>query len=465
MNPAPFPGRLAWYLPVAVFLLVTITQLWLVARAGTDIPFQDQWDSEGHWLYPAWHEGRLHAADLFRPHNEHRIVWTHLLNLGLFVANGQWDPLVQQFCCALLHGAVVALLAALLARGFGSGAQWGLAAGIGVACLPIAGWHNALWGFQSQVYFALLFALLAFGWLAGAVPFSRSSWAGVAAVGAMFLAMGAGLLAPMAWLGVLLLRGGARRDFGLAWCREALLPVSLVLVASFLLVPVPEHAALHAGSAGQFIIALGRMLVWPHTGQPLAAVILNLPLVLAVGARLTGRRQAAPGEDLIVMIALWVVGIAAAAAWSRGGSAEFAAGVPSRYADLLVLLPLANTWWAVVLARESVRWRAGARLVATAWIVFLFVGWAGLSAEVMHRLILPRMRDRDAPVRLMQEFQRRGDAAVFTGQPRLLVPHPNLGSVTAVLDDPRLKGALPPSLQPERPLGPLSRAVRWLLGR
>ena len=65
----------------------------------------------------------------------------------------------------------------------------------------------------------------------------------------------------------------------------------------------------------------------------------------------------------------------------------------------------------------------------------------------------------------MQEFQRRGDAAVFTGQPRLLVPHPNLGSVTAVLDDPRLKGALPPSLQPERPLGPLSRAVRWLLGR
>ena len=84
---------------------------------------------------------------------------------------------------------------------------------------------------------------------------------------------------------------------------------------------------------------------------------------------------------------------------------------------------------------------------------------------MMQRIILPRMRDREAPVRLAVAFQRSGDAAVFVGQPRLLVPHPNPESVRAVLDDPRMVGALPPSLQPERPLGPLSRAVRWVLGR
>ncbi|MEI6467692.1 MAG: hypothetical protein WCQ89_23425, partial [Verrucomicrobiota bacterium] len=103
-------------------------------------------------------------------------------------------------------------------------------------------------------------------------------------------------------------------------------------------------------------------------------------------------------------------------------------------------------------------------VTAVAWGAFLLTGWLGLSAEVMRGLVLPRAADRAAPVRLLRAYQESGDAAVFAGQPRLLVPHPNPAVVRAVLDDPRLRGALPPSLQPERPLGPLSRAVRWLLG-
>jgi hypothetical protein len=63
----------------------------------------------------------------------------------------------------------------------------------------------------------------------------------------------------------------------------------------------------------------------------------------------------------------------------------------------------------------------------------------------------------------MLKFQATNDPRVFAGQPRLYVPHPNLESVRAVLGDPRLRGALPPSLQPGRPMGPLSRAVRCLL--
>jgi hypothetical protein len=80
-------------------------------------------------------------------------------------------------------------------------------------------------------------------------------------------------------------------------------------------------------------------------------------------------------------------------------------------------------------------------------------------------VIGPRSRDRAALDRLAREFQLSRDSAVFAGQPRLLVPHPNLGVVSAVLDDPRMKGALPPTLQPEQSQGPLSRAVRWPFGR
>jgi hypothetical protein len=181
-----------------------------------------------------------------------------------------------------------------------------------------------------------------------------------------------------------------------------------------------------------------------------------------LGGRLLGRRQATAGEDFVLAMAGWTLLVAGAAAWSRGGSGEFLFGVPSRYADFIALLPVANVWCAIQLADKAGR---RVRLIALAWGAGLFVCWLGLSGEVMRGIVRPRARDREAPVRLVREFQRTGDAAVFAGQPRLLVPHPNPESVRAVLTDPRMKGALPPSLQPEQPLGPLSRAVRWLLGR
>jgi hypothetical protein len=126
----------------------------------------------------------------------------------------------------------------------------------------------------------------------------------------------------------------------------------------------------------------------------------------------------------------------------------------------MLLLPLANLGCVIALVHT-----ARQRWLAAAWGGFLLVGWAGISAEVMRGIILPRASDRETPVRLVREFQRTGDAAVFIGQPRLLVPHPNPESVRAVLTDPRMREALPPSLQPGQPMGPLSRGVRTLLGR
>jgi len=106
----------AWGLPVGIFGFVLVAQLFLVSRIGTDIPYQDQWDVEGRRLYPEWRDGTWHASELLRPHNEHRIFWTKLLDLGLFSANGQWDPLVQLTAGAIVRAAMAALLAGMLAR-------------------------------------------------------------------------------------------------------------------------------------------------------------------------------------------------------------------------------------------------------------------------------------------------------------------------------------------------------------
>ena len=463
---SPTPGRGAWLLPVAVFLLVLAAQLFLVARAATDIPFQDQWDAEGRALYPAWRDGTWQAADLPAPHNEHRILWTRLLDLALFAGNGQWDPLVQLVAGAVLRAALAAGLAGMLAREAGATGRAWVAAGVVLAFLPHLAWQNALWGFQSQVYFVLLFSLTALAWLGDAARSPMRLVAGLGAGIAALLAMGAGAFVPVALLGLAVLRAVERRRFDGAWWRDAWPAFALLAAAWVLRAEVPAHAALRAATAGRFFNAFGRAMAWPHTWLPAAAMVLNLPLVIVVGARLAGSRRAAAGEDFVLLIGGWAVVAAGALAWSRGGGDEFDAGVPSRYADFLVLLPIANTWCAVVLAREArAHGRRFARTAAAVWGGFLFVGWLGLSAQVMRGLVLPRMRDRAAPVRLAVAFQQSGDAAVFAGQPKLLVPHPNPATVRAVLTDPRLRGVLPPSFQPGQPMGPLSRGVRVLLGR
>jgi hypothetical protein len=453
-----------------VFLFVATMQLWLVARAGTDVPFYDQWGVEGGWLYPAWREGSLHGADLFQPVNEHRIVWTHLLNLSLFGANGQWDPLVQLIAIVVLRATCAAMIVWFVAARLSDGKHVSaraavVSAVVAVAFLPHLAWHGILWGFESQVYFALGFSMLALAWLGRRDRSWGNTVAGLLAGGAALLAMGPGALVPFALLGVVALRWreGERASGGLL--REVW-PALLLLGCAFAFRPtVPDHAALHATSLAQFFQVAGRVLGWPHVGEPWAALVVNVPILWLVVRRWAGKRTPAPAEDFVLATGAWSAAVGFATAWARGGSDELMAGVPSRYVDFLVLLPLANLWCAWQLAGEAATsFPAKARSLALVWTAFLAIGWIGLSAETLRGVVLPRAADRAAPVRLIRAFQETGNAAVFSGQPRLLVPHPSPEAVRSVLNDPRLRGTLPPSLQPGQPMGPLSLAARWLVG-
>jgi len=445
-------------------------QWWLVARAGTDIPFRDQWDVEGLWLYPAWRDGTLRLGALFQAHNEHRIVWTHLINLSLFVVDGQWDPLLQMAAGAGLHAFGAGFLVRELARGCTTWkVQGGIAAGVALAFLPLAAWHNALWGFQTQFYFALIFSLMALAWLGAADPTPVRLLAGLAAGLAAMLSMGSGELVPVALLGLMVLRALAKRRLEGVW-RSVWPALVLLVVAVVLMKSVPPDKVLqswYTHSPRQLIVGFMRAIAWPHVDQPLAALVLNLPLGLAVIGRMASRRQPRTGEDFVLLLAGWAAANALAMAWARGGAPEFQAGiVPSRYVDFLVLLPLANTWCASVLAAEALGpWRLRARVLTTVWCAFLFLGWLGVSLEAWRGVVQPRMQDRLAPVRVMVAFQESGDGRVFIGEPPLDVPHLNMPLMMTVLHDPRMQGALPPSLQPKRPLGPLSRAVRTLMGQ
>ncbi|MBS0664181.1 MAG: hypothetical protein JSR48_13025 [Verrucomicrobia bacterium] len=459
-------SRISRWPVVVVFLVVLAVQLALVGGAGTDIPYQDQWDAEGRGLYPAWLRGTWHVADLVAPYNEHRIAWTRALDLVLFAANGAWDPLVELTANAVVRALAAAGLLAALLRWTNERARWALAAGVTVAFLPHLAWQNALWGFQSHVYFALLFGIAALAWLADEHPSAARLAGGIIAGVAAQLAMGAGLLVPVALAGLLVLRGLERRRLGAVRGRELAAAAILLGCAGLLRHVSPAHAALRPSGLAEAFKAFAQAVAWPHVWTPVAALGMNLPVLLAVGLRLARRRPAAPGEDFVLLLWGWAVALAAAMAWTRGGGGEFDGGVPSRYADFLVLLPIANAWCAVALLRECAapRRRAG-RLLVAAWAGLLLFGWVALSGEVMRRLILPRLRDRDAPVRVMVEYQRTRDDSRWAWLPRLYAPHPDSRSVAAVLSDPTMAGHLPPSLQPNQPSGPLSRAVRILLRR
>lgn len=455
-----------WGWPVMTFCVVLVAQLWLVRAAGTDVPFQDQWDVEGRWLYPAWRTGAFAFHNFFHAYNEHHIAWTHLLNVTLFSVNGQWDPLVQLVAGAFLRAASATLLVGGLARGVGRRRRAMLGIGIMVVFLPHLAWHNALWGFQSSVYFVLLFALSALRCLS-TVPLSRSAAvAGTVAAVASLFALGSGSFVPIALMGLLVVRAAERRQVDAT--DRKLWGVAAVLLGAVVVLNIglAGDRTLHAYSAAQFLGALGRMLAWPHSTVPAAALVLNLPLAATIYRRIGRRSEPTPAEDFALAIGFWSLTGAVATAWARGGSDEMLVGVPSRYVDFVVLLPIVNAWCVLQLLAEARRsGRSVLPALTAAWALFLAIGWFGLSTEMMRRVVLPRMRDRDAPVRLIAAYRQSEDPRVFDGEPRLLVPHAHLETVRAVLHDPRMQGALPPSLQPARPMGPLSRAVRILLCR
>jgi len=120
-----------------------------IARYGTDLPIWDQWDAEGLNALAPWKEHRFTLALLARPHNEHRVILTKLLNLGLAIANGQWDQRVECVVNALLPALIAAGLFALGRRGLAR--RWDaplallLMASFG---LPIS-WQNTVSGFHS----------------------------------------------------------------------------------------------------------------------------------------------------------------------------------------------------------------------------------------------------------------------------------------------------------------------------
>jgi hypothetical protein len=366
-----------WPVLLAILAVAGIAwgaKLMLIRAYGSDVPYMDQWDAQAGELYVPWTEHRLAASAFWAPQNEHHVPLTLLTNFGLTLVNRQWDPLLEMSVNAALHAALAAALLALARRQTRGVAFAGVALVVAALfALPFA-WENTLMGFQSTFYF-LAWAALGFLWLAlPAAPLSARWWAGIIVGLAGLGSMSSGFLCAAAALGVVGLRS--------VWCDRrwtwrdsiaAAVYVAICLVGLQLVNRVPGHEVYRVSSAGQWLHIFCHVLAWPANFWLGAAVVLQLPLVAFFLGRLRARQLDGP-DAVLLGLALWCWGQAAAVAYSRG---NLSMGDASRYYDLYAIGIALN---AIALAR----------------------GWRGRAANAVVPLRLDQSHGRDARATLVR---------------------------------------------------------------
>src|SRR6266446_266733 len=84
-------GRLApFVIPASVALFPIVLTLWVFRRNWTSIPYGDDWYTPGSQIV-SFLQGSLSFVDVFRQHNESRLLFPTLYNLFLVAVTGRWD--------------------------------------------------------------------------------------------------------------------------------------------------------------------------------------------------------------------------------------------------------------------------------------------------------------------------------------------------------------------------------------
>jgi len=334
MSPMKFLPRCL--LLVGFALLAFSGKLWLLDRAGTDLPAWDQWDGESASALQPWVTHQLTAAKLVEGHNEHRIAFTRLFAIGLFEVNDrQWDALVEATASCVVH-VIFAVVLLVIARRFIRDPVWlGLCAAllIAVVGLPVTP-ENTLSGFQVQFYFLLLFSVLhlwltleceTFGWRWGLGQVSAVLTLGT---------MASGFLSSAAVLGVLGWRFMRERHWSRLQWASAAVALAVIGIGWFTRHVVPGNDHMHATHLSQVLAGTWKLLLWPGFSRHYwRATLLLLPLAVFV-LRRAWKRPMTPADTVAFGLLAWTLLQCVAIAYGRGGEDPDAV-FSNRYLDLL----------------------------------------------------------------------------------------------------------------------------------
>jgi hypothetical protein len=334
----------AW---LVVFCLVALgAKLWTIQIWATNIPYWDQWD-EARLLFKPWLEGTLTWHDFFIPHNEHRIVFTRLLDLLEVKLNGQWDPMFQMVVNALIHVAYGCGLAAVI---------WNLTGRkyAGPICvlllpffaLPFAA-ENTIHGFQSQMYLLNIFSAAGMIGLGFGKPGGGIWFCGLVGAALAIFTMASGFLAAAALVGLIILRSCKQRGITRGQILTLLCGLAVVALGLAMKVSVGEDKKFQANTLLDFCRAFLGNLAWPFSNHPTAAVLFCLPLAVVIARYFQRDFKNPRAAEFVLMFGLWGFLQAAALAFGRANL-----GVSSRYFDTLSTIPIADVAAIFVLADD-----------------------------------------------------------------------------------------------------------------
>ncbi|HEY0790878.1 MAG TPA: hypothetical protein VGD78_07420 [Chthoniobacterales bacterium] len=479
----PFPSTDAPSLPAShgflanrmlitslVVFAVLLVRLHILKKYGVQEPFMDSF-SEVHDLKAAL-AGNFGAVwrDAFELHNEHRLVLTKWLNVGLFLLNGgHWDLLAGAMANAFLAAGCVWAAAWAFGRELAP-AAYNLLLGILALCwvLPFS-YENMLWDFQSQHFFFILFSVLNVGLSLPADRLGAKWWTGWSCGVLACLSVGSGFYAPLVTAGaaVLMLFRAEHRNRVTAGTALGS-GVTLACYLPFVL-QVHSYAYGKADSVGLFLTSLVRHLAFPNI--PLVQVwvvpIMWLPLILLTLALLFHRRALPASSYQIIALTAWTLLIDVSLAFLRGKYAPYV-----RYFDynsFQIVLSLAATleiWRLDLFPRVPLAARSA---FLAGWLGVVGVGCFNLFQDAWAIQFPIRRQEMIDEQKAVREF-------LATRDPEVLV-RPELNGVFPfsreyyrflgeTLVDPQINSFLPPAMkgpvEHEAASGIVSR-VRMLL--
>lgn len=418
---------------LALFAIVYGARLWIVDACGSPVPFWDQWDVEWRKLFGPFLRGELSLSHFLQAHNEHRVVLTRLLALGLLQLDGMWDPRLEMVVNAAIAAGSATLMAHLLLLEIG-GAWWRpVVSAVALLWALPYGFENTIWGIQSVVYFMVLFSFLALWGLACGPPYSIRWWIGLASAFLACLTMASGFLAGLVVVACRCLAIALnRRTWRTHWLT---LLVCLVCAAvSLLLTPhVSKHEVLHAKGLRYFLESLFKHLSWPATRQPVAFLLFQVPL-FANARALFREKSPQPARWFLLGLGIWAVLQAGILAYGRGGLGW---GPQSRYQDPLAIGFLASF---VALLLE---WPRINRWIRYGWILFALVGLIQGASHDLRRSLPQQRQHMLEQVRRCQTYVESHDPGVLSASLQFLdIPYPDPEMLRGYLDDPGVRRIL-----------------------
>ncbi|MDQ7996432.1 MAG: hypothetical protein AAGC76_11325 [Luteibacter sp.] len=437
-----------------VFFATLITRVCFASLYASDTPFWDQWDGELAVLLKSWVDGTLSMSDLFSSHNEHRIVVTRLLILGIFEINGhRWSNLVEAYTNAVIASSYLALVAWLLIQRGRSLQNWTVLLLVGSMGILPFGWENFLVGFQSQFYFMALFAIAMVALAAFRPGQPRTAFIVTILGLAGLFTTGAGLVAAIAVIFILGLKAYQERAVARTDRLTMALMLLIIAIAASIARSVPGHEVLKPVGLEDNVRALLTALMWPIQPAPgqimplyrmmITAAVMWAPSVVWL-IRFVRHRRARTQEFFAIGLAAWGFIQAAAIAHSRG---HYMLMLASRYMDISALALIANAWLAAHLMGERTDERKQRILVAAVAVVFACVTARGLTnrtgtdvASMIERGHLSLIETRN-----VTGYAASGNPA-WLDQPGLEIPYPQAKRLRELLDDPTISSILPPSM-------------------